>query len=326
MNDRERSIHLSPVQVVASALASVTAAVLASLFGVAGTLIGAGVMSAAASVGKDVYAYWIRSTNRAIRGTIPEALKQSSTTARTLVGSGARISGGSAAGPSVDWGDGDHGDGRDPDNTNEVPSPGSSLDVPPPGRLGPPPTAPGPVPAPAGASQGGGGRAGIDGLWAATLDVARSLRWRNIAIATAVVFGLSMGTVTAVEALAKKPLSGIVGGSSPAGATTSVGGLVGGGQPSKPAPTSPSAPSGSTTTNPETTTPNGSSTTTSPPSTTPGGPPTTTPSTSPVTPPSPNATTPGSSGSSSGATSSGSSSSSGTPASGTASGADAAGG
>src|SRR5207302_10384530 len=157
------------------------------------------------------------------------------------------------------------------------PSPGSSLDVPPPGRLGPPPTAPGPVPAPAGGSQGGGGRAGIDGLWAATLDVARSLRWRNIAIATAVVFGLSMGTVTAVEALAKKPLSGIVGGSSPAGATTSVGGLVGG-QPSQPSPTTPSTPSSSTTTNPQTTTPNGPSTTTttSPSSSTSTPPPTTT--------------------------------------------------
>src|SRR5437764_6147399 len=144
MNDRERSIHLSPVQVVASALAAVTAAVLASFFGVAGTVIGAGVMSAAASVGNAVYSYWIRSTHRAIRD-IPSALRQPGATVRTLVGAGV-----GAAGPPSG---GAHGHVADQDDTNEVPplDPSSDLPAPgpqghPPNLLGPPPSAPGPAP------------------------------------------------------------------------------------------------------------------------------------------------------------------------------------
>jgi hypothetical protein len=330
MNDRERAIHLNPVQVVASALASITAAVLASFFGVAGTVIGAGVVSAAASVGNAVYSYWIRSGNKALREsipsafkeTVPSALKQPAVTVRTLVGSGARVSGRS-------WG-GVDGDGADPDNTNEVPALDDPAEVPPPGRLGPPPIpsaqGPGTPPPPPGVA--GPKRvdlgATLEALRSGLLRLGRSLRWRNIAVATLVVFGLSMATVTAVEALAKKPLSGIVGGSTPAGATTSFGGLVSGNQ-SKPAPTPPSTPSSSTTTSPQTTNPNGSSTTTTSPSTSTTPSTTTTPpsSTTPSTPGS-TGSTPGSSGSSSGATSSGSSSAggsaTGSPSSGGASG------
>ena len=59
-------LQLSLIQVVASSLAAVTAAVLCSFFGVAGTIVGTAVASVAATVGSTVYAYSIRRT----RGTL----------------------------------------------------------------------------------------------------------------------------------------------------------------------------------------------------------------------------------------------------------------
>jgi hypothetical protein len=333
MNDRERAIHLNPVQVVASALAAITAAVLASFFGVAGTVVGAGVVSAAASIGNAVYSYWINSTNKALRvtipsafrDTIPSAVKQPAATVRALVDSGARVSGRSSGGTGVD--------GVDPDNTNEAPVLDPSVKVGPPGRPGAPPIPPDrgravppppPPPGPGGRTGGDFG-AHIEARWSSLRRLVGSLRWRNIALATVAVFVLSMTAVTVVEALAKKPLSGIVGGSTPAGATTSFGGLVSGSQ-AKPAPTPPSTPSSSTTTNPQTTTPNGSSTTTTSPSSSSTAPSTTTTtpssSTNPSTPSGSNGSTPGSPGPTSGAPPGGSSSSFG----GTATGATSSGG
>src|SRR4030081_2722562 len=99
MNDQDRPFHVSPVQVVAGALASITAAVLASFFGVTGTVIGAGLASAAASIGNAVYGYWIRSTHQRLRDTMPSALKQPTVSSPlrepVLSGVGARGSGSS---------------------------------------------------------------------------------------------------------------------------------------------------------------------------------------------------------------------------------------
>jgi hypothetical protein len=63
-NDDSR---LSPVQVMASALAAVSAAVIASLFGVAGTVIGAAVVSVASTVGAAVYTESMRRTHAGLR-------------------------------------------------------------------------------------------------------------------------------------------------------------------------------------------------------------------------------------------------------------------
>jgi hypothetical protein len=60
-------LKLSPVQVAASALASVSAAVVASLFGVAGTIIGAAVVSVVATVASAVYAASIRRAHVQVR-------------------------------------------------------------------------------------------------------------------------------------------------------------------------------------------------------------------------------------------------------------------
>jgi hypothetical protein len=62
-------LEVSGTQVVAGALASVSAAVVASLFGAAGTLIGAGVASVVTTVSSAVYGVWIRHTGAKLRQT-----------------------------------------------------------------------------------------------------------------------------------------------------------------------------------------------------------------------------------------------------------------
>ncbi|GHF02506.1 hypothetical protein GCM10017786_39830 [Amycolatopsis deserti] len=65
----EKKTGLSPAQVVASALAAVTAAFLGSTLGVAGTVIGAGIASIVTTVGGEVYLRSLRRTRAAARKT-----------------------------------------------------------------------------------------------------------------------------------------------------------------------------------------------------------------------------------------------------------------
>jgi hypothetical protein len=62
-------LEVSGTQVAAGALASVSAAVVASLFGAAGTLIGAAVASVVSTVGSAIYGVWIRHTGEKLRQT-----------------------------------------------------------------------------------------------------------------------------------------------------------------------------------------------------------------------------------------------------------------
>jgi hypothetical protein len=64
--DRER-IHLSLAQVAASSAAAVSAAVVCSLFGVAGTIIGTAVASMLATIGGALYSYSLRRTKARLR-------------------------------------------------------------------------------------------------------------------------------------------------------------------------------------------------------------------------------------------------------------------
>jgi hypothetical protein len=67
-------LEVSGTQVAAGALASVSAAVVASFFGAAGTLIGAAVASVTTTVGSAVYGLWIRHTGTKLRqaqGVLP---------------------------------------------------------------------------------------------------------------------------------------------------------------------------------------------------------------------------------------------------------------
>src|SRR5689334_14613057 len=60
-------VQLSAVQVAASALASVSAAVIASLFGVAGTVIGAGVVAVVSTTGSAIYSASMKRTSNQLR-------------------------------------------------------------------------------------------------------------------------------------------------------------------------------------------------------------------------------------------------------------------
>ncbi len=66
-------IQLSPTQVIASALAAITATVAASYLGVAGTVIGAAVASVLTVVGNAVYSHSIQRTSARVRTVVPAA-------------------------------------------------------------------------------------------------------------------------------------------------------------------------------------------------------------------------------------------------------------
>ncbi|MFI5472719.1 hypothetical protein ACIA6D_21110 [Streptomyces cacaoi] len=68
---QRKVLDLTAVQVVASALATVVGAVLASLLGVTGTIIGAAVVSASATTGAAVFSHAFRRTGEGIRSRVP---------------------------------------------------------------------------------------------------------------------------------------------------------------------------------------------------------------------------------------------------------------
>jgi hypothetical protein len=65
--DQPERLSLSATQIVASGLAAVSATVAASYFGIAGTVIGAGLGSVISVIGSAVYSYSIRQTHSRVR-------------------------------------------------------------------------------------------------------------------------------------------------------------------------------------------------------------------------------------------------------------------
>ena len=68
-------LNLNAAQVAGGALAAVTSAVAASRFGVAGTLIGAGLASVVSTTGTTVYSHVLRRTGSRARGVLEELLR-----------------------------------------------------------------------------------------------------------------------------------------------------------------------------------------------------------------------------------------------------------
>jgi hypothetical protein len=99
------------------------------------------------------------------------------------------------------------------------------------------------------------------------------IQWQRVAVAAVVAFGIAVGAITGVEAVAKQPLASLVGSRPRQGASTSVGMVVAGADGSAPpatrvpatstTSTSPSGPA------PTTTAPVGVPSTTAPASTVP---------------------------------------------------------
>jgi hypothetical protein len=92
------------------------------------------------------------------------------------------------------------------------------------------------------------------------------LRWRRVAVAAVAAFGIAVGVITGVEAVAQQPLASLVGSRPRQAASTSVGVVVAGADrsaspttrppatsttaPAGPAPTTTAPPAGPTTTAP----------------------------------------------------------------------------
>jgi cytoskeletal protein RodZ len=69
-------VRLSVVQIAGGALAALTAAIAASFLGVAGTVIGAAVMSVATTVGTDIYTHYLRRTRAKVKQHTPTGRRQ----------------------------------------------------------------------------------------------------------------------------------------------------------------------------------------------------------------------------------------------------------
>lgn len=189
---QRKVLDLTLVQVVASALATVVGAVLASLLGVAGTIIGAAVISTSATTGAAVFSHAFRRTGEGIRSRVPpigvprtpgQERAEHRADARAAFGLPADATAVDAMPPFAPGGPDDEHRGTTAAST---PSEAESVTT----------------------YRGG--------------SLRRSIGWKKYALATGLVFALAMVTVTAVELIMGKPVAAVV--KNEPGRGTSVGG------------------------------------------------------------------------------------------------------
>lgn len=269
---RPGGLQLSPTQIVASLLATLTGAILASYLGVAGTLVGAAVGSIASTTGTEVYRHYLRRSQERLKAA-GQVLRQHQTgqhtqhapaqprgTARlgdaateTLAASrAARGGAGAAGGPGTGRYNG-RGPDRSPDATETqiIPAATSTwhpqLRTEPAGRTA------------AERATGELSNGAADGAGAAPLTGGSGPWWRNLSRRQWLAYGgVALGlflavmvVVTIIELSVGKPLDASVWGKHSTG--TSVGNLVGGGgsgqhkQPANPHGSTPATPSSGST-------------------------------------------------------------------------------
>lgn len=102
MSDDKQKVDINVVQVVASALAAVSSAVLLSTVGVAGTIIGAAIGSVIATVGASIYSYSLRISRERVQAAQAAAVARMS---RVRTGGSTR---------SIELEDEPHDEGRAP--------------------------------------------------------------------------------------------------------------------------------------------------------------------------------------------------------------------
>lgn len=192
-------LEVTGTQVCASALASVSGAAVASVFGVADTIVGAALVSVVATIGSAVYSVWIRRTHERLQQT--PVTKIVDLVSRTSPGNT-----GAAGAPRIGAriGDGDGSAAADADD-GARPSRSPSLS-----RPGEPQTGP------------DGGAPG----WISALKGTLSQRRWGVVTGVAVVFAASLALITLIEVVGQQPLSGIAGDERSGG--TSIGNLVSG--------------------------------------------------------------------------------------------------
>jgi hypothetical protein len=279
---RPGGLQLSPVQIIAALLATLTGAILASYLGVGGTLLGAAVGSIASTTGTEVYRHYLRRSQERLKAAGEVLRHRQEPTGQHA----ARHAAGQQAGRS---------NGRGPDTsldaaeTQTLPAAASAWQR----RVGAEPTAEPTVvrsagehatgqlsDAPATSEHSDGAATGGDGSGPWWRNISRR-QWLIYGGVTLSVFLVGMVVITIIELSAGKPLDAAVWGKHSTG--TSVGNLVGGsgGHKQQPATSHTSTP----TAQPSGTVPNSS------PGTTPSGT-APTPSTSPSSVPSSGSATP----------------------------------
>jgi hypothetical protein len=221
--DHQSRPMISTTQLMSSALAAVTAAVVGSRLGIAGTLIGAAAGSVIGTAGTAMYAHWLDRTATRVRTVVrlPVTRRDGSSETTAILAA-----------------------------TDDVTQIQPNVDD---------PTAR-PISTPIAPA------------------IARQPTWRTVALAAVATFAVSIGSITAFEAIAGEPVSSLTGGDSGTGTT------LGRAVEADPLPVVNPDPTTSPTTPPTTdpTTPPTTDPTTPPPTTDPTTPP---PTTDPTTPP-----------------------------------------
>lgn len=246
-----RRLELSVAQVAGSALAAVTAAVLASKLGVYGTIIGAGVMSVVATTGGSVFQHLFRRTGEQLReasGPGRPRTRQIRLAPPDTSGAGER--GGarpSPTDPETRRLGQPAGPGRSPSSTGSAARRGqvtrdqdTRVFGQPAGRVDQPTRhlRRAPVATP------GDGETGEDAEFSTPTTYGTRIRgWKRPVLAAGAAFVLAMGVITGIEWLSGGPVSNVWGGDR--GGTT-ISRTVPGGSHHGPAtpPTDPASPDG----------------------------------------------------------------------------------
>ncbi len=207
--------RINPVAIVAGALASLSAAVIASFFGVAGTLVGAAMASIVSSLAAALYSGLLVATHGWVRRAVPPRDRRGERTA-------------TSSEPEEPLDAGEPRDASGPPDASEPLDAGEPRDV----RA-----------TRAAQQPGRGNRSPLRlGAWPVP-------RWLVIGGAAVVIFVLAIGTLTAVEAAIKEPIASALGVRDKGQARTSVGVAVrrasggeGGGQGTRPAASTTTLP------------------------------------------------------------------------------------
>jgi len=206
----ERRFDVTGLQVVASVLATVTGAIAASYLGVAGTIIGAAVMSLASTAGSAVYKHYLGRTAGRLKEAAPVVKAQRAAEWMTA-GTHTASHQGHAGAADQTRADQTRADGTRPVQIQLDQTQADQIQA-----------------GDGGESGGGPGRLR---RWAAWLR--RRPAWLAVAMASLGIFVGVVGGITVFEAAAGQPLQSVVWHHK--GTGTTVGGLIGG-QSSHPAP------------------------------------------------------------------------------------------
>jgi hypothetical protein len=210
--------RINPIAIIAGALASLSAAVIASYFGVAGTLIGAAVVSVVSSLAAAIYAGLLgRGQGLAQRAAVTVL---HSTTDRTGANPTEDRPTGEPAG-GAESGEGGGPDGAAGAGAEAAASRGA-------GAAGPRVTA-------GSADDGRGPRSPVRWSWRRSVVV--------VGVAAVLIFGIAIGAVSAIEAAIREPIASALGVRDKGQARTSVGVAVHRAGGSETTPTSSPTPS-----------------------------------------------------------------------------------